>query len=76
MLAHAPHLLSQAMQIEAEQEAPQDQQDADFVAVINNERSASVRRTLPSARIPERHHLAVAAEIMNELDDEDMHDDE
>ena len=48
ILAHAEHLLSQAMQIEAEQEAPQDHQD-EFVAAIN-ERS----RRFPSARISER----------------------
>ena len=76
IVAHAEHLLSQAMQIEAELEAPQDQQDAEFVAVMNDEGSASVRRTFPSARTSERHHLAVFADIMNELDAEYMHDDD
>ena len=61
------------MQIEAELDAPQDRQD-DFFAVID-ERSTS-RRTLPSARISERHHFAVAADIMDELDDEYMQDDQ
>lgn len=55
ILAHAEHLLSRAMQIEAELEAPQDHQD-EFVAVSNDVRRTS-RRKFRSARISERHHL-------------------
>ena len=55
ILAHAEHLLSQAMKIEAELEAPQDHQD-EFVAVSNDERRTS-RRKFRSPRISERHHL-------------------
>lgn len=70
--AHAEHLLSQVVQIEAEVEAPHDQR-GEFVAAING-RSTS-RRTFLSARISKRHHLTVAAEIMDEFH-ELLNDDE
>ena len=70
-MSHAEEILSQVLQIEAEEQAPEDQQ-VEFVAAINDRSSANSSSTRRSA---ERHHLTVALDILSELDDDDADDE-
>ena len=68
VLEHAEGILLQVLNMEAELQAPEDQQE-DYLATIND-RSSSRSYSL-SARRSERHHLAVALDILGEIDGDD-----
>lgn len=72
IINHAESILSRVLQIEAEDElqAPQDQPE-EHVEDINENSGGSSRAHSLSARRSERHHFAVALDILSELDDEE-----
>ena len=72
VINHAESILSRVLQIEAEDElqAPQDQPE-EQVEAINDNSGGSSRASSLSARRSERHHFAVAFDILSELDDDE-----
>ena len=69
VINHAESILSRVFQIEAEDElqAPQDQPE-EQVEAINDNSGGSSRACSLCARRSERHHFAVALDILSELD--------